>query len=340
MKPRQRQGLDQPAAPDRRDASPLISRRDFLAALTVAGLASSLPAQDPNSTESKRLFRIGYLRRETTGHPGEKFLSAMKNDLWAEDELRRLMQEESFGGIGLFPCDGPADMLRRLDTREFHAAFTPAALYAGQQADYTAILKSRRDDDLFSVDRVYRQGIIIVSRRSALFKLDAIDRKTMAGYLEKEKLAVVSSQSVAGYQAPLLSLSVEYDVRATEGGYLWFDSSEEVVKAVLSGLADIGACEESALVSVLKSNDMLKDREEYVRVILKTDPIPTDPIVVLPQFAPRGSALGRGFREAIRKYSLGGGLGGIQYTTASDQEYGRLNQLLADFQRRVGSLGQ
>lgn len=319
-----------------------------LLALFFALLLLVLPAAGQEGTDPvvsanvpQELFRIGYLRRETTGHPREEFLVTLKKSLSEDSVIQRRLLENGYGGIGLYPCDGPADMVRRLNLREFDLAFTPANLYARQDAGYSAILKSRRPGDLMSpTGRVWRQGVVFVTPRSPLFHDDEITSGEMQRVLARERLAVVSTQSVAGFQAPLLRLSTDFGVSASEGGYLWFDNSEEVVKGVISGLADIGACEESALIRVLEEAGLAGRREEIAKVILRTDRITTDPVVVHEKLSPRSSALGREIRDAIREYSLGGGFGQIQYTPANDQEYGSLIELQKEFTNRVGEVEQ
>lgn len=308
----------------------VISRRRALFIIAALGLSATGYAQSP------RLFRIGYLRRETTGHPGIEYLEALRLALWQNESVKSELESGGYTGIGLYACDGPADMVRRLNLKEFDLAFTPANIYARQDAGYTAVLKSRRDADSFSPSRVYRRGIVFVSARSPLFSADEVTVAEMQRVLAEQRLAVVSTQSIAGYQAPLLRLATDYGVSSAEAGYLWFDSSEEVVKAVLSGLADIGACEESALQRILERDGISAQKDELVRVILTTDPITTDPVVVLPRIAPRVSPLGREMRRAIRDFSLTGGLGDIQYIEATDADYRALLELQDEFERKVG----
>jgi len=316
---------------------------------TILLLATSFsPAQEGETAEvgpsagnaadaSRDLFRVGYLRREVSGHPPIEGLERLRGYLEEDEAVQRELEAGEYDGIGLFPCDGPADMVRRLNAREFDVAFAPANLYAQQQAGYMAVLKSRRPEDFFSpTGRVWRQGVVFVTPRSPLYDAGEITKENVGAFLSDERLAVVSTQSVAGFQAPVLRLATDYDVFASEGGYLWFDSSEEVAKGVLSGLADIGACEESALQRVLRRAGLEERKDELIRVILRTDRITTDPVIFRPGLSPRVSALGREIRSSIRDFSLEGGLGEIQYTLATDQEYGSLIELQKEFQETVG----
>ncbi len=285
------------------------------------------------------IFRIGYLRREATGQPAESALEDLRDALLGNERVAEQLAEANYEGIGLYAADGIGDMLRRLNAREFDLAFVPAAIYLQQRGGYTVVLRSRRQEDIFAPGgQVWRLGTVFVSPRSPLFHEEEITAEAMREYLGRERLAVVSTQSVAGFHAPLLSLAVRYDVVAHEGGYLWFDSSEEVVKGVLSGLADIGAAERAAVDRVLRRHGLEERRGELLREILVSDRVATDPVVVRQAIAPERSALGRALRDAIREYSLRNDLSGIQYLPGTDNDYGSLIQLMQDFNEQIGEV--
>jgi ABC-type phosphate/phosphonate transport system substrate-binding protein len=308
-------------------------------------------ATSPTLRVQRPLLRIGYLRREETGHPAERYLEGLREALLADPLVTRELTAGGYAGIGLFSCDGAADMVRRLNAREFDVAFTPANLYMEQAAGYTAVLKARRPRDIIAPppsDYVRRLGVVFVSARSPLFGQREISRDDIRNLLRSERLAVVSTQSVAGFNAPLLSLARRYDVRLSETGYAWFESSEEVVKAVLSGLASVGACEAGALDSVLVDAGLVPaglspaafttERDRWVRVLVETEPVITDPVVLRRTMHPRLSTLGRAIRLRIRDYSLEGRLGDIQYRETTDDEYRSLRELLDEFNRVVGEV--
>lgn len=293
------------------------------------------------TTPSLQLFRIGYLRRETTGHPDVEGLEGLRTYLWTQDRLGQRLRAAGYSGVGLFPCDGAADMERRLNAREFDIAFAPAVVYARQQSGYTAVLRSRRPDDIYAPGgQVWRRGVVIVSPRSPLFADETITSRDMLDELTRVRLAVVSNQSVAGFHAPLLRLATDYRITASNTSYVWFESSDEVVKAVLSGLADVGACEEPAVARVLGEAGLAARQEELLRVVLATDRIVTDPVIVPPRLSPRFSSLGREVRDAVREYSLQNGFGQLQYVQASDLEYQSLTELVREFAERVGEVRQ
>jgi ABC-type phosphate/phosphonate transport system substrate-binding protein len=299
--------------------------------------------EDPVMEEQPEtvLFRIGFQRWETTGHPSGRYLEQLRTALEEDEKLQNSLKQGGYNGIGLFPCDGPFDMLRRLNAREFDLAFSPANIYARQETNYTAVLKARRPEDSIAPnDKVWRRGVVFITPRCPLFDEEEISSGALSLYLGQQRMAVVSTQSVAGFQAPLLRLAVDYNIIASEGGYLWFDSSEEAVKGVISGLADIGACDEPALNRVLKKNGLEEQRDQLVRIILHTDPIPTDPVILREGLSPRQSALGRELVQAINAFAREGGFGEIRYSIATDQEYRAVVDLNKEFNERVGEVAR
>lgn len=320
----------------------------LLPLLLLAGLGA-LPAAQPQATDvgtsaslaaRADLFRIGFLRREETGHPGEEHLEVLRQRLLADEDLGAELKAAGYTGIGIYSCDGASDMLRRLNAREFDVAFTPASLYLQQQGGYTPMLMARRRDDIFNPNgKVFRHGVLIVSPRSPLFAKDNAGAEEVRAALAADpRLSVVSTQSVAGFHAPLLSLDVKFGVSPVETSLLWFETSEEVVKAVLSGLADMGACEEAAIDRVLAADGLGERRGELIKVLVMTDPIPPDPVVVRAGLLARNPQLLRTMSGAIREYSKTGALSGIQYINADDRDYGRLQELMKEFNSRIGQL--
>jgi hypothetical protein len=309
-------------------------------------LAPLLPAE----TTDTLTFRIAYLRREETGHASEQQLEDLRRSLLSDATVRRELTQSGYGTIGLFACDGAADMLRRLNGLEFDMAFTPANIYHEQAAGYSAFLKARRPRDIIAPppsNYVRRLGIVFVSRRHPLFgSTDPTPEQIRAG-LQRDRIAVVSTQSVAGFNAPLLALAKRFNVRQGEGGYLWFENSEEVAKAVLSGLADVGACEAGALETVLREAGLVPEkiepmefaahRDRAVRILLETDPVVTDPVVVRRELAPRRSPLGRILQRHLIAWKPEGD--SIQYREATDEEFKSLRELLREFNRVLGRVG-
>lgn len=307
-----------------------------LAALLLAAmlLAMHVTAQEPSAAPA-RVLRIGHLRGGAEGSPTTAALEALRRALSADAESSKALAEAGYGAVGLFACDGAEDMLRRLDAREFDVAFATTGVFAEQRAGYVAIVQSRRPGDTFAPrgDRVLRHGALIASARSPLFAARKPTGEDIAEALRRTPLAVVSTRSVAGYVSPMYRLRREYGIAAPEGGLLWFDSSEEVVMAVTSGLADVGACEAGAVERVLSALPEGIVRRDLVRSVFETEPSPTDPVVVRAELAPERSPLGRAIKAAIREASQAGRFGELQYLPADSEQYARVAQLLAEFRR-------
>lgn len=325
--------------------------------LLLPAFPGGAPAQatvgEPGLREGgSTMLRIGYLRREATGHPGERLLENLRHRLLEDEEVMAALREEGYTAdnpIGLFACDGAEDMIRRLNAREFDIAFTPASIHARHQADYRVVLKARRPGDSFSPGGVVRRfGVVFVSPRSPLFEQEELTAEDIREELGRRRLAVVSTQSVAGFHAPLLELSQRLGLRQLPASYLWFEDSREVVKGVLAGLADIGVCEQGAIDQVLTEAGLLdpqwpegrraEERSRYIREVLRTSPIITDPVVMRPSLAARQSNLGRLLRARLRDYSLAGEFDSIQYLASDDSEYRGLVELLRQFDRTVGEV--
>lgn len=310
----------------------------FLLSAVSAGLAQN-PTTATATIPPPRLFRIGYLEAGQAARPDDARLEAFREALTVAPAIREEFQRAGFRGAGLFPADSPGDMIRRLNAKEFDLVFAPANLYDEQSGGYTVILKSRRPGDRTdpSGDMVSRTGVVFVSsRHPRLFSEELSDRE-VANELSRERIAAVSTQSVAGFHAALLEIVENYGRVSLASGYTFFDSSEDVVKGVLSGLAHVGACERTAFEKVFE--DYRLPRDEYVRVLLITRPVITDPVLLHPALSPRSSSLGRRIRQTMLELSRQDAFGTIEYVESNDEEYRRLRETLRAFREKV-DLGQ
>jgi hypothetical protein len=72
-------------------------------------------------------------------------------------------------------------------------------------------------------------------------------------------------------------------------------SSRDVVKTVLSGLCDFGACEESAFQ---------EKEKELVQILGTAKPSPASPVLIHEQYAPNGmkSAVGNAASDATKTF--------------------------------------
>jgi hypothetical protein len=104
---------------------------------------------------------------------------------------------------------------------------------------------------------------------------------------------------------------------------VFWDSSSEVIKAVINGIHDIGACDSSAIDEVLKAHGLLANKDKLIKEILRSDPVPRDPIVVRskwlavsPYSASSDSALGREITRALAGFfRVNPGLPSLERTT-------------------------
>ncbi|MCB2156338.1 phosphate/phosphite/phosphonate ABC transporter substrate-binding protein [bacterium] len=322
-------------------------RRFLLLLLAVIFCLPAWAQDEPTSGtlthRTDRLLRIGFLRPEGEADMTPVQLEALREYLLAVPEVTAAMETEGYEGIGLFSTDGGRDMLRRLNALEFDVAFVPARAWAEQQTGYTVILQTRRERDFTSSrgGRVLQRGVIVISARSPLFAQDELSDDDVAEYLTDQRIAVVASQSVAGFVAPLLEMSRRFGIQRPRGGLIWFESSAEVTKAVVAGLVDVGACEEGAMEETLDRSGLNAEQKNDVRrVILRTNPVMTDPVIVHPGLAPQVSELGRELKRALRDFSLQGGFGRVQLQSARDSDYQEVRLLLTEFDERVGEIGR
>jgi ABC-type phosphate/phosphonate transport system substrate-binding protein len=305
--------------------------------------ASPAHAQETSGTLTRTknsVLRIGFLRGSPEGAPKVSQLEDLIRSFQERDKLTTAMTTAGRSGFGLFACEAGEDMLRRLDAGEFDLAFVPAKTFAQQKSGYRVILQTRRPGDKYPPrgGAVLREGAIFVSPRSHLYKTPDATPDEVAKALKGAPFAVVSTQSVAGFVAPLNILARDFGLAPQETDLLWFDSSEEVGRAVISGLADAGACEAGSLQALLERTPKMPDGTPLARVIRFTEPLPTDPVIVRGEFAPATSELGRQLRTAIREFFTQQSNGDLQFQEAEDEAYRQVPGILAEFENRIGVL--
>jgi len=269
-------------------------------------------------------------------------MEALQNRLLAEEGVRSAMTAAGVDGIGLYPTDGGRDMLRRLRAGEFDLAFVPSRIWAEQSGGYTVILQTRRERDIVSPrgNLVLQRGLLFVSRRSPLYDEAELSREVVAQYLAQNRIAVVSTQSMAGFVAPMLEMARTYGLTQPRGGLLWCESSAEVTKAVLAGLADVGACEEGAHDETIALAGLEDRKDDLRRVLCRTAPVPTDPVAVRASLAPSRSPLGLELKRVLRNFSLEGGLGPVTLQEARDSAWEESRDLLREFESVVGEISE
>jgi len=206
-------------------------------------------------------------------------------------------------------------MLQRIGQNEFEMVFCPAMVYAqarlAHPARYRVLFQTRRS----GVDQadtrgvhVRRRGVVFVPRGSPMDRPDAPVAHDRA-HIEAHRMAIAGSYDAAGFFYVRKMLLEEYE-GARPGDFLYCGSPDDVVKSVVSGLAPVGACEEDALRRAFAhlpaeagDIEMRDGANAFVRVILRTDWVPTDPVIIRTEYDPRygRSALGQAVASVVRR---------------------------------------
>lgn len=309
----------------------------LLLALLVPFVGPAAGADTSGTLPLARPLRIGFLRGAQEGTPPPSELESMVRSFKSNVPLVEALRSAGYEGTALLACDGGEDMLRRLDAGEFDLAFAPAKVFARQTGGYRPILQSRRAGDKFSPrgGQVLRTGALIVSRRSPLFDVQSPSPEEVSRQLAGHYFAVVSTQSVAGFVAPLNLLARDCGLTPQQMRLVWFDSSEETARAVIAGLADAGACEAGAFQRVLSEAGEAPEGGPLARAIRFTEPLPTDPVVVRAELMPDQSVPGRLLRAAIREH-FAQPEAQLQYQEADTEAWRQVPALLAEFEARAG----
>jgi ABC-type phosphate/phosphonate transport system substrate-binding protein len=249
-----------------------------------------------------RSFRIGYVHADPESQLRGNVLYALREHLVSRPPVAAAMEEEGVAGMDVWASDSHQDLIQRMDQDDFDLVFCSSVDFVLQKGNYDAVLQLRHPEGRFDPGgrAVFHWGVIFVNNRSPLFAPDA-DAPNMAAYLQARPVAMVNSFSAAGYVYPMLRIASVTTGTATPAP-LFCNSSEEVVKYVINGITEVGACEAGVIDKVLEANGLLAMKDSLVQVILETDPIPTDPVALHERWSPKQSALGREVRDALRQY--------------------------------------
>ncbi|MCX7018376.1 MAG: PhnD/SsuA/transferrin family substrate-binding protein [bacterium] len=261
-------------------------------AQSLAGVATSAPL----------VFRIGHITGDPESPLGGDVLYALRDALVSSPLVQQAMREANVGAIAVLSSDSHQDLIQRMDQNEFDLVFCSSVDFVQQNGDYEAVFQLRRPRDSFDPNggRVFHRGVVFVNNRSPLFS-DEITSDRLGAYLSGREIAMVGSFSAAGYIYPLLKIAALPGQRPPPIS-MFCDSSEEVVKNVVNGAAEIGACDGGVIEEVLARNGLAEERNRLVRIVMETDPIPTEPVALRANWLPRGSAFGRELRDALRQF--------------------------------------
>lgn len=271
----------------------------------AAGLLALLPASTCAQSEPPfpaAEFRIGYLRADPESALTPPVLRALRDSLLARPAFREALRLSGLDGIALLAADSHQNLVERMSQTEFDLVFCSAIHYVTQQGSYDPLFQMRRPGDSFDPrgQQVFHRGIFLAGAGSPLFRREP-DPPLLTSLAETGDFACVSSFSAAGYTYPLLKIA-DLTSNTIPRRIVFCDSSEEVIKHVISGVAPWGACEEAALAPVLEQSGIAGERDRIVRVVLETDPIPSDPVLLRRRYLPAQSSLGREVRDGLQQF--------------------------------------
>ncbi len=271
------------------------------------------------TSRAGRAFKIGFLESGADLAPARHLVAELRDALGAGGAASVAMAEAGYTQISLRPCDDPADLLQRLRAGEFELAFATAVVYSrliqsgaeladgpGPNADvaYEPVLQFVRSESDVRNPRgegVMRQGVIFVGRNGPLAGRE-FSADDLRAEFERHALAVSDSNSAAGYIFPLVEIQDRFGQMRSQAP-IFCGSEDEVVKHVVSGLAEIGACSPETLARV-GSVQMNGKAYDLYKELFRTDLFPTDPILLRADLMPRRSALGVELKAALRVYFM------------------------------------
>jgi ABC-type phosphate/phosphonate transport system substrate-binding protein len=176
-------------------------------------------------------------------------------------------------------------------------AFCSAVDFVLQRGNYQPLFQFRGHSYNTGGNPHFHRGVIFVNNRSSFFTSE-LPASILGRALAGREIAMVG-HSAAGYFYPSLKLA-SLTSNTLPRRPVFCGSSEEVVKYVISGITEAGACEKTVLQQVLHQHGLIQS--EVVRVILETDLIPTDPVAIQERWLPRKSLLGRELKKALREF--------------------------------------
>lgn len=261
--------------------------KHFLIFVTLAAvLPSWLFAQDITvEPAGKRTFRIGYIRQDPEAATTSGVFLRLREFLLEQPEVQAAMAAAGVYDIITPSFDTHSFLIEAMDAEQVDVAFCSVIDYAYQRGSYDPVFQLRRRGDPHSSTggrRVWHTGVIFVNNRSPLFDMSTSEAlRQLPQYVMKQDIAMVGSSSAAGYVYPYLALErLTTSVPVINAPSIFWDSSSEVVKAVVNGIHDVGACDAMAIDEVLAAHGLLPHKDKLIKELLRTDPVPRDPILM------------------------------------------------------------
>jgi ABC-type phosphate/phosphonate transport system substrate-binding protein len=268
--------------------------------------ANSIPTQNEPAAAAPsagRVFRIGYLHFDPEAQLRPGVFYSLRDFLTSQTDFQREMRAAGLEDVALLSSDSHEHLIERMSHNEFDLVFCSAKDFVSQNGNYNVIYQLKRSNDRFDPrgQRVFHYGIIFVNNRSPLFTAELSPKKLQDYFLKCDRIALVSSFSAAGYDYPLLKIS-ETTSGTLPKSIMFCQSSEEVVKNVINGVSDIGACDSGVIEKVLRINGLQQDRSQLVRTILETAVIPTDPVLLQQNWEPAKSPFIQELLNGLRQF--------------------------------------
>lgn len=302
--------------------------------LFISGAAAAAAQTRPVTAPAPALFRIGYIRQDPESVTSSAIFQKLRDFLVNQPEIRQQMQGDGVADIIAQSFDSHRLLVEAMDAEQIDLAFCSVIDFGYQRGSYEPVFQIRRPGDPHSSSgnrRAWHSGVIFVNSRSPLFDMPTtVAVQRLPEYLQNHEIAMVGSSSAAGYVYPYLALDRISSEPVTRIRSVFWESSPEVVKAVINGIHEVGACDAMAIDEVLKGSHLLQHKDKLVKEVLRTDPVPRDPVVIHTRwlaadaFEPRtGAELGRRI------------LRGVAGFFASDPSLPRLDRTSPDAYKEV-----
>lgn len=269
----------------------IMSAASFLKQFLILGILSVMPpawvlAQDfPGEPAGQRTFRIGYIRQDPEAATTSGVFLRLREFLLEQPEVQAAMAAAGVDDIITPSFDTHGFLIEAMDAEQVDVAFCSVIDFAYQRGSYDPVFQLRRRGDPHSSTggrRVWHTGVIFVNNRSPLFDMGTSEAlRHLPAYVMEHDIAMVGSSSAAGYIYPYLALErLTTSVPVINAPSVFWDSSSEVVKAVVNGIHKVGACDAMAIDEVLAAHGLLQHKPKLVKELLRTDPVPRDPILM------------------------------------------------------------
>jgi ABC-type phosphate/phosphonate transport system substrate-binding protein len=271
--------------------------------MTVTPAEPTPPAASgPVATNASRLLTIGYNARERETALPPAYFEGLAETITNTPSAIEALREQGYEKAVAVGAEDHFDLVRRMNHGEFDLVFCSSMAFVEQTGDYAALLETRGPSDTWDpIGGVLQQGIIIARRDNPLFASGKPPADAdVKAFLSKARVAYVSAHSAIGYLYPRVRLRERFG--ADPSHTFFCDSSEEVAKFVIDGLADAGALDPKSLRDVVAQIPGKPDWTKLVVKIEQTAPLPTDPVAIRGAMAPSRSRLGRELARVIAEY--------------------------------------